>query len=159
MKQRFKFSRTALALTIIGTVAFIYYLYAAIAYDVALWLRVVQVICLLIGLWQIIELPIYVRYDKDEIVVRTLLWRRRFSLSEYNTRFILNYKLAMRSTAVLAQAGFGGYSGYYKHPSIGRFRLYCADSEQKSFIELSPKHKGKKIYISWNYVEEDTPVN
>lgn len=150
MKHRFKYSTLTLTITALVFIVLGAGLYFIINDEGSLWFRIMMTSLIVFGIiQQTARTPISVSYDEQMVEIGMLVWRRRFYLHDYEVRVVTQPNLLLKSVRAFGSGGFLGYRGYFYNKEQGRFRLYCTDEKQTSFLELRNKKDGSLTYIAW----------
>lgn len=85
----------------------------------------------------------YIRTD-DEVVLRLLCFKIRYRMERYE----LDYCTIStgRVIRLFGSGGFFGVFGWFSHPDIGKFLMFCTGNG-KGFLKLTDKINGKIILI------------
>ena len=88
--------------------------------------------------------PVYYTRNNDEVLIRLVCTKKRFSLNDYYLDTVSF--TSEKPHRVLGSGGLFGYFGWFQHRNLGKFLLFCT-SEGNNFIKLKHKIKGNIILI------------
>ena len=145
MKKYFNYSKKVKLIT-----ASVFALVAAITLWVILQENVTttEIVCLCIAWLPLIVAtgfaPVYYEKTEDEVAVRLLYFKRRYSLDDYSLDHCSIGKGGM--ARLFGSGGFFGYLGWFNKKDIGTFLMYSTSGGDK-YLKLTNKKTGKKVLI------------
>lgn len=146
MHYTFRYSTFVKVITFIGLWALALILYLLVTVDglssfaFVLWAGALGLI------YPPLAMPRSIEDDGETVVLRRLLWSKRYSRTTYDISEVSGINL-MNGLRVFGSGGYFGYSGYFYKTKIGLFKL-IATEDTGHYLRI--QHKGSRaLYIAY----------
>ena len=97
-------------------------------------------------LYSALSIPRSIEDDGETVVLKRLLWSRRYSRTTYDISEVSGINL-MNGLRVFGSGAYFGYSGYFYKTKIGLFKL-IATEDTGHYLRI--QHKGSRpLYIAY----------
>ena len=98
-------------------------------------------------LYSALSMPRSIEDDGETVVLRRLLWSKRYSRMTYDISEISGINL-MNGLRVFGSGGYFGYSGYFYKTKIGLFKL-LATEDTGHYLRIQRKGSKRPLYIAY----------
>lgn len=147
MHYTFRYSTFVKVITIIGLWALALILYLLVTVDglssfaFVLWAGALGLI------YPPLSMPRSIEDDGETVVLRRLLWSKRYSRTTYDISEVSGINL-MNGLRVFGSGGYFGYSGYFYKTKIGLFKL-LATEDTGHYLRIQHKGSKRPLYIAY----------
>lgn len=98
-------------------------------------------------LHSVLSMPRSIEDDGETVVLRRLLWSKRYSRTTYDISEVSGINL-MNSLRVFGSGAYFGYSGYFYKTKIGLFKL-LATEDTGHYLRIQRKGSKRPLYIAY----------
>lgn len=98
-------------------------------------------------LYSILSMPRSIEDDGETVVLRRLLWSKRYSRTAYDISEVSGVNL-MNGLRVFGSGAYFGYSGYFYKTKIGLFKL-LATEDTGHYLRIQRKGSKRPLYIAY----------
>ena len=146
MHYTFRYSTFVKVITFIGLWALALILYLLVTVDglssfaFVLWAGALGLI------YPPLSMPRSIEDDGETVVLRRLLWSKRYSRTTYDISEVSDMELT-KSYAIVGSAGYFCYSGLFYRSKMGFFKL-VATEETGHYLRIQRKGK-RPLYIAY----------
>jgi len=98
-------------------------------------------------LYSILSMPRSIEDDGETVVLRRLLWSKRYSRTTYDISEVSGIEV-MNGLRVFGSGGYFGYSGYFYKTKIGLFKL-LATEDTGHYLRIQRKGSKRPLYIAY----------
>ena len=147
MHYTFRYSTFVKVITFIGlwALALILYLLATVdglsSFAFLLWAGALGLI------YPPLSMPRSIEDDGETVVLRRLLWSKRYSRTIYDISEVSGMELT-KSYAIVGSAGYFCYSGLFYKSKMGFFKL-VATEETGHYLRIQRKGSKRPLYIAY----------
>ena len=147
MHYTFRYSTFVKVITFIGLWALALILYLLVTVDglssfaFLLWAGALALI------YPPLAMPRSIEDDGETVVLRRLLWSKRYSRTTYDISEVSDMELT-KSYAIVGSPGHFCYSGYFYKKKIGLFRL-LATEDTGHYLRIQRKGSKRPLYIAY----------
>ena len=147
MHYTFRFSTFVKVITFIGlwALALILYLLATVdglsSFAFLLWAGALGLI------YPPLSMPRSIEDDGETVVLRRLLWSKRYSRTTYDISEVSGMELT-KSYAIVGSPGYFCYSGLFYKSKMGFFKL-VATEETGHYLRIQRKGSKRPLYIAY----------
>ena len=92
-------------------------------------------------------MPRSIEDDGETVVLKRLLWSRRYSRTTYDISEVSGINL-MNGLRVFGSGAYFGYSGYFYKTKIGLFKL-LATEDTGHYLRIQRKGSKRPLYIAY----------
>ena len=146
MHYTFKYSTTLKIYTVLSVVAL-----GLICYPLRLhsWFMIALYswVIFTMLLYSILSMPRSIEDDGETVVLRRLLWSKRYSRTTYDISEVSGIEV-MNGLRVFGSGGYFGYSGYFYKTKIGLFKL-IATEDTGHYLRIQRKGSKRPLYIAY----------
>ena len=147
MHYTFRFSTFVKVITFIGLWALALILYLLVTVDglssfaFVLWAGALGLI------YPPLSMPRSIEDDGETVVLRRLLWSKRYSRTTYDISEVSGMELT-KSYAIVGSPGYFCYSGLFYKSKMGFFKL-VATEETGHYLRIQRKGSKRPLYIAY----------
>ena len=98
-------------------------------------------------LHSVLSMPRSIEDDGETVVLRRLLWSKRYSRTTYDISEVSGINL-MNGLRVFGSGAYFGYSGYFYKTKIGLFKL-VATEDTGHYLRIQRKGGKRPLYIAY----------
>ena len=98
-------------------------------------------------LYSALSIPRSIEDDGETVVLRRLLWSKRYSRTTYDISEVSGINL-MNGLRVFGSEAYFGYSGYFYKTKIGLFKL-LATEDTGHYLRIQRKGSKRPLYIAY----------
>ncbi|MBF1289686.1 MAG: hypothetical protein HXM98_04580 [Porphyromonadaceae bacterium] len=98
-------------------------------------------------LYSALSIPRSIEDDGETVVLRRLLWSKRYSRTAYDISEVSGINL-MNGLRVFGSGAYFGYSGYFYKTKIGLFKL-LATEDTGHYLRIQRKGSKRPLYIAY----------
>ena len=98
-------------------------------------------------LYSVLSMPRSIEDDGETVVLRRLLWTKRYSRTTYDISEVSDMELT-KSYAIVGSAGYFCYSGLFYRSKMGFFKL-VATEETGHYLRIQRKGGKRPLYIAY----------
>ena len=98
-------------------------------------------------LYSALSIPRSIEDDGETVVLKRLLWSRRYSRTTYDISEVSGINL-MNGLRVFGSGAYFGYSGYFYKTKIGLFKL-LATEDTGHYLRIQRKGSKRPLYIAY----------
>ena len=98
-------------------------------------------------LYSALSIPRSIEDDGETVVLRRLLWSKRYSRTTYDISEVSGINL-MNGLRVFGSGAYFGYSGYFYKTKIGLFKL-LATEDTGHYLRIQRKGSKRPLYIAY----------
>ena len=98
-------------------------------------------------LYSILSMPRSIEDDGETVVLRRLLWSKRYSRTTYDISEVSGIEV-MNGLRVFGSGAYFGYSGYFYKTKIGLFKL-LATEDTGHYLRIQHKGSKRPLYIAY----------
>ncbi len=98
-------------------------------------------------LHSVLSMPRSIEDDGETVVLRRLLWSKRYSRTTYDISEVSGMELT-KSYAIVGSAGYFCYSGLFYKSKMGFFKL-VATEETGHYLRIQRKGGKRPLYIAY----------
>lgn len=98
-------------------------------------------------LYSALSIPRSIEDDGETVVLRRLLWSKRYSRTTYDISEVSDINL-MNGLRVFGSGAYFGYSGYFYKTKIGLFKL-LATEDTGHYLRIQRKGSKRPLYIAY----------
>lgn len=98
-------------------------------------------------LYSALSIPRSIEDDGETVVLRRLLWSKRYSRTTYDISEVSGMELT-NALRVFGSGGYFGYSGYFYKTKIGLFKL-LATEDTGHYLRIQRKGSKRPLYIAY----------
>ena len=98
-------------------------------------------------LYSVLSMPRSIEDDGETVVLRRLLWSKRYSRTVYDISEVSGINL-MNGLRVFGSGAYFGYSGYFYKTKIGLFKL-LATEDTGHYLRIQRKGSKRPLYIAY----------
>lgn len=98
-------------------------------------------------LYSILSMPRSIEDDGETVVLKRLLWSKRYSRTTYDISEVSGINL-MNGLRVFGSGAYFGYSGYFYKTKIGLFKL-LATEDTGHYLRIQRKGSKRPLYIAY----------
>ena len=98
-------------------------------------------------LYSALSIPRSIEDDGETVVLKRLLWSRRYSRTTYDISEVSGINL-MNGLRVFGSEAYFGYSGYFYKTKIGLFKL-LATEDTGHYLRIQRKGSKRPLYIAY----------
>ena len=101
-------------------------------------------------LYSALSMPRSIEDDGETVVLRRLLWSKRYSRTTYDISEVSDMELT-KSYVIVGSAGYFCYSGLFYKSNIGLFKL-LATEDTGHYLRIQRKGSKRPLYIAYQPV-------
>jgi hypothetical protein len=101
-------------------------------------------------LYSALSMPRSIEDDGETVVLRRLLWSKRYSRTTYDISEVSDMELT-KSYVIVGSAGYFCYSGLFYKSKIGLFKL-LATEDTGHYLRIQRKGSKRPLYIAYQPV-------
>jgi hypothetical protein len=87
-----------------------------------------------------IKIPLYTYVDEKNIIVKQLVGKKIFCREEIKITY-LETKIINDAIRMFGSGGFGGYIGWFRNTSLGKFYMLSVNTKEIALIETKDGRK------------------
>lgn len=147
MHYTFRYSTFVKVITFIGLWSLALLLYLLLTVDGLLSFAFVLWTVALVFIYPPLSMPRSIEDDGETVVLRRLLWSKRYSRTTYDISEVSGMELT-NALRVFGSGGYFGYRGYFYKTKIGLFKL-IATEDTGHYLRIQRKGSKRPLYIAY----------